>query len=542
MSARADLLILNARPWTDGAPVAGADALVVGAGRVLALGRAEELAPFVHRGTERIDARGATVTPGLWDAHLHLLTWARARAEVQLAGTRSRAEALARVRAWLAAHPGDGPLVGRGWDANGWPERPDRATLDTVTGARPALLHSKDFHTLWVNSAALRAAGVRRASPDPDGGCFERDGAGEPSGIVREHAVRAFAALEVAARPDDAAARGALLREAATALNACGVTAVQDMDPLDLDRDEPWPLRDARAATLRAFAAVGHRDLDRALARRPAYAGAAGRTGLGPLKLFADGTLGSQTAALLEPYSGGGSGMELMSRDELRTTIARALAGGLAVAVHAIGDRAVRHALDAFEAAGEARARAPLPCRIEHAQLVHPDDLPRFAALGVAASLQPLHCTSDQELAERHWGAHREFVYPWASLLARGTLLAFGSDAPVESPSVAAGLHAAVTRQRADGTPPGRDAARERVTLDQALRAYTEGPARLAGTWPAAGRLAAGASADVVVWSDDLHALPPAALALAAPVLTLFDGAVVHRAAVAPGIVRSVAR
>ena len=219
----------------------------------------------------------------------------------------------------------------------------------------------------------------------------------------------------------------------------------------------------------------------------------------------------------------------------------RALAGGLSVAIHAIGDRACRASLEAFAAAGPAAARVALPPRIEHAQLVDPADVARFAHLGVAASMQPVHCTSDLELVGRFWAGRAASSYPWRTLLDHGTLLAFGSDAPVEDPSIAAGVHAAVTRERADGTPRGGFVPAQRLSLDQALAAYTAAPARLAGWWPRLGILAAGAAADLVVWSADLHRLEPAALLQAFPRFTVIEGTVVHEAAAgapAPAAIR----
>jgi predicted amidohydrolase YtcJ len=232
---------------------------------------------------------------------------------------------------------------------------------------------------------------------------------------------------------------------------------------------------------------------------------------------------------MLEPYEGRDDrGLELIAPAELAALVARAALGGLATAIHAIGDRAVRSALDAFAAAA-ALGPLALPPRIEHVQLLDPADLPRFTALGVAASMQPLHCTSDIDIARRHWGARSERAYPWGSLLARGTTLAFGSDAPVEPPTTAAALHAAMTRQRADHTPAGGFVPSERLTLDQALAAYTEGPARLAGTWPRLGRIAPGATADLALWSDDLHRLASSALAGARVMATVMDGEIVFR-------------
>ena len=232
---------------------------------------------------------------------------------------------------------------------------------------------------------------------------------------------------------------------------------------------------------------------------------------------------------MLEPYDGtNDSGMDLIPPDELAQLVSRAWAGGLAVAIHAIGDRAVRSSLDAFAAAAGSSSRRPeLSSRIEHAQLVAESDLPRFASLGIAASMQPVHCTSDRDLVERWWSERRDRSYPWQSLLLSGARLAFGSDAPVEEPSAARGLHAAVTRTR-PGDPRGSFVPPQCVSLDVALTAYTEGPARLAGLWPRLGRIAPGAIADLVVWNVDLHANRER-VGQARPVATLVDGEIVFR-------------
>jgi len=525
--AACDLLVLHTRPWSDGAAVPGADAIAISGGTIVAVGRGADLEALAGPRTRRVDAAGATTTPGLTDAHVHLVQWARALEELSLVGTASRAEALERLAGHLAAHPGDGVVVGRGWDANGWSEAPDRASLDRVAGDRVVLLHSRDFHSLWVSSPALARAGITRASADPEGGRIERDAAGEPTGVLREHAVRPFAALE--ARAGDAADLERV-RRAVRRLHAYGITAVHDFEGPDAQRLLRALTREA-GARVRVLMHLAHAGLEPALSL-----GLASGTGddwfrLGAVKLFADGTLGSRTAALLEPYDGTQTtGLDLIAPRELAALVARAFGGGLSVAVHAIGDRACRAALDAFEAAGTATATLAVPPRIEHAQLVDPADLTRFGRLGVAASMQPIHCTSDFELAERYWKTRVASSYPWRALLDRGALLAFGSDAPVEIPSVAAGLHAAVTRQRADGSPPGGFVPAQRVTLDAALTAYTSAPARLAGSWPRLGRLAPGATADLVVWSGDLHRLPPDAIRDAFPRLTVIEGDIVHEA------------
>jgi hypothetical protein len=342
---------------------------------------------------------------------------------------------------------------------------------------------------------------------------------------MREHAVRLFAPL----MPGEGAASDLeRVRSAAAALHAQGITATHVFEAAAEHRvlramtrgGGPW---------LRVLMHLAHAGLDHAEALGLASGTGDDRFRIGAIKLFADGTLGSQTASLLDPYEGTGQrGLDLIAPDDLRDLVGRAARAGLALAIHAIGDRAVRSALDAFAAAGPALSAPALPSRIEHVQLLDADDLPRFAALGVAASMQPSHCTSDIDLVHRHWGDRAARSYPWRSLLDRGVLLAFGSDAPVEPPDTAAGLHAAVTRQRAGGRPTGGFVPAERITLDQALAAYTSGPARLAGSWPGAGRLAPGALADVAVWDADLHRMPPERLASAAVTATILDGEVVH--------------
>lgn len=518
------LAIVRARVWSEGATLDGADTLLVAGGRIAAIGAASTLgAPGA--GWEVLDARGGTVTPGCCDAHLHLLAWARSRDELDLSGCGSAsacAEAVARRAREDAARAG--PLVGRGWDANDWPDRPHRRILDAVCPRRPVILHAKDFHAVWVNGAALAAAGVGADTPDPPGGRFERDSDGAPSGVAREHAVRPFHALAAArdAREDDAS-----VARAVAALHARGVTAVHDFEGPDA-LARLGALAAADRLRLRVLAHLAHAGLDAALALglRSGFGGPWLR--LGGVKLFADGTLGSRTAAMLAPYDGTAeTGMDLLPPEALAADVRRALEGGLAVAVHAIGDRAVRNVVDAFAAAGGALRTPALPSRIEHLQIVAPGDLGRIASLGIAASMQPAHCTSDIPLAERWWGSRRERSYPWREVLSLGIPLAFGSDAPVEPPDVAAGLHAATTRQRADGSPAGGWTPAQRITLDQALTCYTATPAQLAGARPGAGTLRLGADADVVVWNADLHALPPERLHAARPAATVVGGEVV---------------
>ena len=526
MKPGASLLITNARVWTDGRVDERADAIAVAGGRVLAVGRAGELEPLLRSDTGRLDAAGATVTPGFVDSHLHLLAWARSLDEVALAGAASRHDALERVAAFLAQEPGAGPVSGRGWDANAWSEPPERASLDAVSGERPVLLHSRDYHSVWANSAALREAGVMRGIPDPPGGRIERDAAGEPTGIVREHAVRLFAGLEARAVRGSDPER---LERAAQRLHEHGVTMVHDFEGVEALRLLRALTRGPARPRLRVVAHLPHAGLEAALAMGLESGVGDDRFRYGAVKLFADGTLGSRTAALLEPYEGSTeTGMDLVPPAELARAVAQAAAGGFSVAIHAIGDRAVRSALDAIEASAGALAALALRPRIEHVQLLDPADRPRFARWGVWASVQPSHCVSDIENAGRGWGARVDRSYPWRSLLEAGASVAFGSDAPVEAPIPALGLHAALTRQRVDGTPAGGFTPAERLGLDQALRAYTSAGAALAGRSAGLGRIAPGCAADLVVWDTDLHRLPASMLHKVRPACTLLGGEVVY--------------
>ena len=514
----------HSRLWSRGRVVPDVDALAVRGGVIMATGRTRDLLALRGPATRVIDAGGATLTPGLTDAHLHLLHWARARTDLDLIGATSREDVASRLAGFLASRPGSAPVFGRGWDANLWSGRPERAVLDAVSATRPVLLYSHDFHNLWLNSAALAMSGISATTPDPEGGAIVRDGAGEPTGLLQEHAMRLAVVLE----PKDRDADFAAVCDAARALHASGVTGVHDFEGQDAHR----LLRRLAASDgprLRTLMHLPHAQLGMAI-----ELGLSSGLGdpwfrLGAVKLFADGTLGSRTAAMLAPYEGTSeTGLDVIDPVTLRAEVRRAVDHGWSVAIHAIGDRAVRSSLDAYEDA-RAGERLRLAPRIEHAQLVDAADLERFAALGVVASMQPSHCVADAPLADRWWGSRCERSYPWRALLDSGARLAFGSDAPVEPPSAAAGLAAAVARQ-----PLGAAIAWTRaqaIGLDQALTAYTESPARLAGNWPQVGALDPECAADLVVWNTDLHALTPRALANASPACTILDGMIVFESA-----------
>jgi predicted amidohydrolase YtcJ len=459
---------------------------------VRAVGAHQELLRRAPGSLPRYELPDALVTPGFVDGHTHFALWALSRGRVQLAGAESRAEAARRV---AAAVPEQGWVVGQGWDANRWAEPPHRGVLDAVQRA-PVYLDSLDVHAAWVNTAALRAAGIGAETPDPPGGRIVRDAAGEPTGHLLERAVELV--TRVLPRPP-ADRLDQALREAQAEAHRLGVTGIHDVE------DEA-----ARAAFARLDAAgeLRLRVLFHApVASLPALIRAGERSGagsdrlmLGGVKMFLDGSLGSRTAWMIQPYERSRDrGLPLTDAAEAERAMRLASAHGIACTVHAIGDAAVRRALDLMTAL----PRAALPHRIEHFQCVHPDDLARAARAGIVASMQPAHLLTDIPLIERHWGARGAGAYAFRSLLRRGTALVFGSDVPVASIDPREGIFSALDRTTGDGSPRGGWRAEERLTFAEAVRAYTVAPAEAAGAGARRGTLEVGRDADLVAWSCD---------------------------------------
>ncbi len=506
----ADLLLINGRIYTMDPQHPRASALAVCGGRVRAVG-GDDLRALAGPGTEVVDLEGRTVIPGLTDSHIHLSWFALGLQQVDLTGTATREEMLARVAARAAVTPAGEWILGQGWHQEEWPDRrfPTAADLDSVAPDHPVVLTARSGHALVASTRAMERAAITASTPDPPGGQIVRDDAGRPTGLFLEEAMRLI--QEAVPRPG-AAALARMLPPALEHLARLGLTAVHDMG--DLTALEAYQrLREDRAPLpLRIVFYLPLEALESALALHL-------RSGLGDdflriggVKLFADGALGPRTAAMLEPYIGepDNRGILTMEPEALGEAIRRAAEGGLALAVHAIGDRANRLVLDALEALPPEN-RARLRHRIEHVQLLHPDDVGRLAALRVVASMQPIHAVQDAPMADRYWGPARcATAYAWRSLLDAGTVLAFGSDCPVESPNPFLGIHAAVTRARPDGYggPEGWVPA-QRITVEEAVRAYTWGAACAAGLDTRLGTLTPGKWADLVVLDQDVFAADP---------------------------------
>jgi len=464
-------------------------------------------------GATFIDGEGATLLPGLIDAHGHVRELGESLISLDLRETHTLAEAQARISAHAAAHPGTGWVRGSGWNQVIWNlgRFPDKGELDVVSAGRPAWLERVDGHAGWANSAALAAAGITHDTPDPEGGRIERDARGEPTGVLVDHAMALL--TRVIPGPDEGEARAAL-DAALKRFAEVGLTSVHDMG-IGVAEDRRYrDYADHDRLSTRVYAAIG--DVGEAFAQLSAQ-GPLDTYGhdhyaLRAVKLYADGALGSRGAALLQPYDDRADSRGLLFRKDpdMRSDIARAARAGYAVSVHAIGDAANRQVLDAFTAlAGELPVRGARH-RIEHAQVVALTDLPRFGSLGIIASMQPTHATSDLNMAEDRIGKERiKGAYAWRSLLASGGRLACGSDFPVESPNPFVGIHAAVTRETNDGTPVGGWYPEQSLSLKEALRCFTLDAAYAAHQEDMLGSLEPGKWADFVVIDQDLFRMNP---------------------------------
>jgi len=426
-----------------------------------------------------VDLGGRCVLPGFTDAHVHFPTWALARRELRLEETRTVEEALDRVREALPSVPAGAWLRGRGWRDL----EPTRQALDAVTGDVPTALLARDSHSLWLNSAALARADGDLRRP---GGVVEVDEAGEPTGVLREESAWHFRDTVVETSDEEYVDA---MREGLRVAASRGVTAVHDKDGWIGALGFFQRLHSEGALTLRVWQSLPHDRLDELAALGLSSGLGDGFLRLGYLKAFMDGTLGSSTARLLD-----GSGVQITSGEELAEIVARAARAGWPVAVHAIGDLANREALDAFERTeAEWRPRRLRP-RIEHAQLLAWEDVPRFAALGVAASVQFSHAPSDRELADRLWAGLTDRAYAYRSLWDAGALVANGSDAPIEELDPLAGIRAGVLR---DWHPE------QALTVEEALVATCVNPAVLSWDDRRRGRLLPGYLADLVVLDRD---------------------------------------
>ena len=547
MTARADLLVRGAivvAALPSGLETA--DAIAIADGRVIAPGRWDEVQALVGPHTQVVDAGDRAVIPGLHDFHVHLVALARASEALTLEHARDGAEIAERLARAASASDSSTWITGRGWGesqlAGG------TAPFEAAVGDRPAFLSSHDGHSAWASASALRRAGVDASTPDPPGGRIERGPAGEPSGVLRETALELVAHHVTRLQGRDLQrSLDATLRQ----LASLGITGVTEAGDYTLDNgvgadaafgdsysslSDLADLIDGRLRLTLGIPADGI-DIARARGLRTGMPLEGRRTmRFGWAKEYADGALGSGTAALLEPRTCGerDAGILRVTPDELDDLFAAARRAGIGMAVHAIGDRAAREVLGAAERAGPRHLDVP-DDRMEHVQLVRAEDARRFPTLGLTASIQPIHAASDRDLVEACWDGRQDDAYAWRRLASAGTRLAAGSDAPVESVNPWLGMFAAVNRHHpADARGPWRPA--QALTAAEALSSYTLGPALALGVSDE-GHLRTGARADLAVLSIGLEELLEAgeALAGAHATMTLVDGREVPQVSVTGG-------
>jgi hypothetical protein len=504
--------------------------LAVRGGRIVYLGADAGAERLRGAGTRVIDLAGRAVTPGLIDAHSHLAGLGEALEQVDLGGAATYDEVVRRVREAARGLPPGAWVRGRGWDQNRWPEKrfPTHEALSAAVPDHPVWLTRVDGHAALVNARAMQVLGIDAAIKDPSGGRFLRDAAGRPTGVMVDNA-KGWAEARLPAPSDEDRRR--TLGKAARHCVELGLTTVTDMGIGDGDYRAYAALKGARELPLRAavFLTDDAALLDRWFARGPEIDPDARLTVRG-VKMYVDGALGSRGAALLEPYSddAGNLGLLVSTGDHLAEVARRAVARGFQVAIHAIGDRGGLVALDAMERAlGGPRPEARF--RLEHSQVLRLQDIQRMARLGIIASMQPTHATSDMPWAGDRLGERRlQGAYAWRKVLDAGGRLALGSDFPVESPDPRLGLYAAVTRQDLQGNPPGGWMPGERLTREEALRGFTLDAAWSLFLDREVGSLEVGKRADLVVFARDPMTVPEREIPRAGIDYTLVDGQVVY--------------
>jgi len=514
-------------------------ALAVRDGRIVAAGSAQAMGRYVGDATQVVDLGGRTAVPGLVDAHVHVQGLGRALSQVDLVGTRSYDEVIERVQSGAAALPAGEWVQGRGWDQNDWPDTafPEHEKLSGAVPDHPVYLRRVDGHAALLNATALRLAGIDAATRDPAGGRILRRADGKPTGVLVD---RAMDLVTPKIPAPDPAERQRRLRLALAHAAALGLTGLHDAGIQAEDFDDYRLLLEQGELRLRVYALLDGTpepgsatdSLLQLLCRDGGHPfDPSGHLALRAVKLYADGALGSRGAALLAPYSDEPGTLGLPQHDAAAfLELARPLhAAGLQLATHAIGDAANRMVLDTYETLQRELPRPDCRHRVEHAQVLAPADIPRFAALGVLPSMQPTHCTSDMPWAGARLGPEREKgAYAWRSLRATGAMIVAGSDAPVESLDPLLGLYAAVTREDTSGDPAGGWHAEQRLSRSEALRAFTAWAAYASFTESEGGTLETGKRADLSVFDRDLLRVEPRELLQARAMLTVVGGEIVY--------------
>ncbi len=524
-----NLILYNAKIYTVDPKRPFAEAVACHNGRFTAIGTNADIKALAGDETEMIDVQGKLVLPGLTDSHVHFRSHAIYRQWVNLFGINDFDEAMALIKTAVSrAKPGEW-VQGSGWGAEQWHTKPHRRILDAIAPDNPVALGQMDMHSWWVNSRALEIGKITADTADLPESKIERDADGTPSGILREWNAISLVKSQIPLASE--AEELAWMREAIAEAHQLGLTAVHDQrvenegdvslrrfQKLNHDGDLKLRIHHNIAAGYLAEAAQ--------LGLQPGFGD--DRLWLGHVKSFSDGAMGSRTALMIAPYDDEpeNTGIAVTPAAELMELAAAAHAANFPLSIHAIGDLAVRNVLDAMESIP--RRTDGMPHRIEHSQIMHPDDLSRLAAHGISTAVQPIHLETDWRIADVAWGDRARYTYAFRSLLDLGTVVAFGSDAPVAPINPMWGIAAAITRQSLDHKPEGGWYPQEKVTMAEAIYAYTMAPAIIADKQAVQGSITVGKWADIIVMNDDLFEMEETAVADATIAMTVFAGELVY--------------
>ena len=527
-----DIAIISSKIFTGDPKTPWAEAVAIKDGQIMAVGRDQEIKRLCSGKTKILDLPARLVVPGLVDGHVHFCSFGQTLNLVSLKNLSSLDQCRQKIRTAVSTYPPGEWIVGRGWDDRKWKENrpPNRYDLDDLAPANPLMLFRADGHTVWVNSMALEKAGVTKSSPDPPGGKIERDPAtGEPTGIMRE-AIGVLRKFMPRSSRDDL--KSAALAAQEEALKA-GLTGVHSCEMLpqfealaELDQEEKLKIR--------VYQLLRPQEADTLSARGMRPGSGSPRLWVGHMKLFADGSLGSGTALLHEPYKDDptNNGLAVLPLETLRDQIRQTYTWGGDVAIHAIGDRAVSNCLAAISEARQLEGIGPAEKRdrLEHVQLHRSSDLALLQSLGVTVSVQPVFTATDWQQAEEKWGHSRcRRAYAWKTFRQAGIPLQFGSDAPFDHINPVLGLQAAVTRQTPEGEPAGGWFPEERLSLAEGIEAFTQIPAWTSRRETTLGSISPGKRADITVFQKNLFEIPPETWPSIEVEMTMIEGEIVYR-------------